>query len=310
MVNVSHVSCFGGNNGAVNITVSGGTPAYSFAWSNGQNTEDLNTLTSGIYTVTVTDANGCTKTAVATVSQPMALLAVTTATDDACFGASNGDVSLTVTGGTTPYTYVWSNGTTTQNLVNVAAGTYCVTVTDAHGCSTSTCTVVLENPEIILSTSVTNVNCNGGSDGAIELSVSGGTPAYSLTLWSNGKTTQDISGLAAGTYTVTVTDFSGCTRTTSATVTQPTAIVLSATAVNVSCFGGANGSIDLTVSGGTSPYTYQWSANAGNATTQDVNGLPAGTYNVTVTDAHGCAKVLQQSHHAAWTIECLPCPKC
>ena len=284
----SNVSCFGGSNGSVNLTVSGGTPAYGYLWSNGATTEDLNNVVANTYTVTVTDANGCTKSITATITQPQLLVASGVMTNDACFGQANGSVDLTVTGGTPAYTYLWSNGATTQDLNNVAANTYCVTVTDSKGCTATTCVTVIQNPEIIVSTQVTNVLCNGGNNGAINLTVSGGTAPYTF-LWNNGAVTEDLNNLTAGTYTVTVTDASGCTKTTSATVTQPTLVVLTATTVNVSCFGGNNGSINLSVSGGTPAYTYQWS---NGQTTQDINDLTAGSYTVTVTDANGCTKSL------------------
>jgi len=287
----TQVSCFGGSNGVVNLTVSGGTPAYTFLWSNGFTSEDLNGVPAGTYTVTVTDMNGCTKTASATITQPPALSATAVMTNDACFGQTNGSVGLTVIGGTPAYTFIWSNGATTQNLANVGPGQYCVTVTDSKGCTTTACATVVQNPEIILSTVVTNVSCFGGNNGAIDLTVTGGTPGYTY-LWSNGATTQDLTNRTAGAYTVTVTDASGCTRTTSATITQPPALALTATTVNVSCAGGNNGSINLTVSGGTPGYTFSWS---NGATTEDISGLTAGVYAVTVTDANGCTAVLSRT---------------
>ncbi len=283
------VSCNGGANGAINLTVTGGTPDYTYLWNNGATTQDLSGVPAGTYCVTVTDLNGCTKTTCATITQPAALTASAVATDDACFQQANGDVDLTVAGGAAPYIYLWSNGAATQDLVNVAAGTYCVTVTDANGCTASTCVTVLENPEIILSTVVTNVLCNGGTNGAVNLTVNGGSPGYTYQ-WSNGATTQNLNNVPAGTYCVTVTDASGCTRTTCATVSQPAAITLTSQVTNVSCSGGNNGAVDLTVTGGTQPYSYSWTP--GGATTQDISNLTAGSYTVTVTDANGCTKML------------------
>jgi len=210
----------------------------------------------------------------------------TTQTNVSCNGGANGSINLTVSGGVSPYTYAWSTGATTQNISGRTAGTYTVTVTDAIGCTKTTAVTITQPATIVLSTSVVNVQCNGGSTGSVTLTVSGGQSPYSYA-WSSGATTQNISNRAAGTYTVTVTDANGCTKTTSATITQPSVLALTRTAVNVLCFGGATGSIDLTVTGGTTPYSYAWS---NSATTQDISGLSAATYTVTVTDANGCTK--------------------
>ncbi len=283
---ITNVLCNGASTGAVDLTVSGGTPGYTYTWTNGATTQDISGLVAGTYTVTVTDANGCTKTTSATVTEPPALALSTTVTNVLCNGASTGAVDLTVSGGVAPYSYIWTNGATTQDISNLAAGTYTVTVTDANGCTKTTSATVTQPPALSLSTSVTNILCNGGATGAIDLSVSGGVSPYSYA-WTNGASTQDISGLTAGTYTVTVTDANGCTKTTSATVTENGNLMVSATSTPVSCFGGSNGTVDLTVSGGVSPYTYAWT---NGATTQDLSGLTAGTYTVTVTDNVGCSK--------------------
>ncbi len=205
-----------------------------------------------------------------------------------CNGASTGSIDLTVTGGTSPYTYAWSNSATTQDISGLVAGTYTVTVTDANSCTKTLSATITQPSALALSSTQVNVLCNGNATGSIDLTVSGGTSPYTYA-WSNSATTQDISGLAAGTYTVTVTDANACTKTLSATITQPSALTLSKTQVNVLCNGNATGSIDLTVSGGTSPYTYAWS---NSATTQDISGLVAGTYTVTVTDANSCTKTI------------------
>ncbi|MBK8192266.1 MAG: hypothetical protein IPK76_03255 [Lewinellaceae bacterium] len=172
--------------------------------------------------------------------------------------------------------YLWSSGQTTEDLTDRAAGTYTVTVTDANGCTKTTSATITQPTPIVLSTVVTNVLCNGVASGIIDLSATGGqgTKTY---LWTNGQTSQDISGLVAGTYTVTVTNANGCTKTTSATVTEPPALVLSTTQVNVLCNGAATGSINLTVSGGTGSKTYLWSSGQ---TTEDLN-------NITVRRLHG-----------------------
>jgi hypothetical protein len=283
-VTTTSVACNGASTGAVNLTPTGGTTGYTYLWSNFATTQDLSNVAAGTYSVTVTDANSCTATTSATVTQPSSALSLSvTTTSVGCNGASTGAVNLTPTGGTTGYSYVWSNSATSQDLSNVAAGTYSVTVTDANSCTATTSATVSQPSAISLTTAGTNVLCNGATTGAVNLTPTGGTGAYTY-LWSNSATSQDLSSVAAGTYSVTVTDANSCTATTSATLTQPTAITLSSTTTSVTC-GGTNGAINLTVSGGTSGYTYLWS---NSATTQDLTGLSAGTYSVTVTDANNC----------------------
>ena len=284
------VKCFGDANGSINLTVSGGNGGYTYVWSNGKTTEDISGLTGGTYTVTIKDCNGCTSTCSATVGCPAVLGCSTTKTDVKCYGGSNGSVDLTVTGGTIPYTYMWSNGATSEDLASVPAGTYTVTVKDKNNCTT-TCSATVGCPAspLVCSTTKTDVKCYGGSTGSVDLTVSGGTTDYTY-LWNNGATTQDLSGVAAGAYNVTVTDANGCTTTASATVDQPGSGLMASTVggvVNAGCFGAATGSVDLTVSGGTMDYAYLWS---NGATTQDLTGVMAGTYNVTVTDANGCTE--------------------
>lgn len=287
-----NVNCFGGNNASVAVTASGGTSPYIYSWSNGANTSSISNIAAGIYTVTVTDANGCTSSQSKTITQPSASLAasVTGTQNVSCFGLSNGSVTLNTAGGTTPYSYNWSNGATTQSISNVTAGTYSVTVTDANGCTTSVNSILVSQPAAALAASVNNtqnVNCFGNATGSINLSVNGGTSPYNYS-WSNGASSQNISNLSAGSYSVTITDANGCTSAVNAiAISQPGASLSSSVNAlqNVSCFGGSNAAIDLTISGGTTPYSYSWS---NGSATQDLNGLTAGIYTVTITDANGC----------------------
>ncbi|MEZ7497116.1 T9SS type A sorting domain-containing protein, partial [Leeuwenhoekiella aequorea] len=278
------VSCNGGSDASIDLAVVGGTASYTYLWSNGATTEDLSGLTAGTYDVTVTDANGCTATASIQVNEPTILSASGVATAVSCNGGSDASIDLAVVGGTASYTYLWSNGATTEDLSGLTAGTYDVTVTDANGC-TATASIQVNEPTILSASGVaTAVSCNGGSDASIDLAVVGGTASYTY-LWSNGATTEDLSGLTAGTYDVTVTDANGCTATASIQVNEPTILTASGVATAVSCNGGSDASIDLAVVGGTKPYTYAWN---NGATTEDLSGLTAGTYDVTVTDANGC----------------------
>ncbi|NDB35141.1 MAG: hypothetical protein EB023_07295, partial [Flavobacteriia bacterium] len=269
---VSPVLCNGGN-AIINVSASGGTPGYTGIGNI--------TVVAGTYIYTVTDTNGCTASTNITVTQPAVLQAVATITSPIVCNGGTGTITVSGVGGTAPYT-----GT---GAFVVPTGTYNYSIVDANGCQASVSTTISQPTVLSLSLTQININCNGFATGTINANPVGGQAPYTY-LWSNGQTTQTVNGLVAGTYTVVVTDNLGCTINGSATITQPAApILLQETHVNVLCFANNTGSIDLTVSGGTVPYTYLWS---NGATTQDINNLVAGTYNVTVTDANGCIAVL------------------
>lgn len=219
-----------------------------------------------------------------TTCSSQCLTVTTSGNNVSCAGGNNGTASATPSGGNGSYTYLWSNGGTSQTINNLAAGTYTVTVTSGSNCTGTASRIVTAPAAISTSVSVTN-SSNGQNNGAINLTVSGGTPAYAY-IWSNGAQTQDISGLAPGTYTVTVTDSKGCTAIKSATVANSNNPLSLSFAVTNTTNGQNNGAINLTVTGGTSPYSYAWS---NGANTQDLSNLAAGTYTVTVTCPSGTA---------------------
>ncbi len=289
---VQDVSCAGGSDGAVILTVSGGTPSYGYLWTPGNaTTKDLTGATAGDYTVNITDANNCMADSTFTISEPPALAVTGSVTDVSCNGGFDGAVDITVTGGTPPYTYSWSNGPTTEDIGSLPAGDYTVIISDAHNCSLTQTYTVNEPPAITVTSSITNVGCNGDNDGAIDITVSGGTPGYTFS-WSNGATTEDISNLTAGNYSVTITDALNCTHTENFTVTEPDVLAVSGDVTDVTIAGNSDGAIDITVSGGTAPYSYAWTTSDGSGlvpTDEDQTGLTAGTYQVTVTDAHHCS---------------------
>jgi gliding motility-associated-like protein len=282
---VADPTCYGSNNGYINLSVLNGVPPYSYDWGSGITGANRTGLISGTFPVTVTDNNGCTASTSSTVTEPSPLLVSSAATDVLCYGASTGAIAVTATGSFAPYSYDWNDGPDTQNRNSIAAGNYSVTVIDNHGCSASTsATVSQPAAPVTINTAAGNINCFGGSNGWITLSVSGGTAPYNYD-WGNSIITQNRTNLPAANYSVTVMDNAGCSYQASATVTQPSLLVISSAVTNVTCNGGNNGAIDLTVSGGTFPYAYDW---GGGITTADRTGLSSGSYTVTITDGNGC----------------------
>ncbi len=400
----THVLCNGASTGALNLTVTDGTPPYTYDWSNDgaevpdNDSQDLSSLVAGTYTVTVTDAANVTATMSATITQPPSAVTGGATTMPAC-NTNDGQINVTASGGTPGYQVKWG-GTSSgdpagveiamsggnYSITGLTVGAYTVTVTDANGCSftlnrsvsTAGCCMVsanagtnkticpggstaiggaptgtgtptlsyawapagtlndptLANPtatpagnttytvtvtstagctatasvtvflytEIVASASPTGAFCNGGN-GKITMTLSGGTGPYDLN-WSgpvsnsaNNVNTGYMFSVPAGMYTITVTDENGCTKTATATVPEPPAIMVSSTPTDVSCTGDSNGKITLNVSGGFSPYTFNWNgpgANDGTAFNQNspymITNLPAGVYNITVSDVFGCSK--------------------
>ena len=295
----NNVSCFGGANGTATVnTATGGTGTYTYNWTpgnpSGDGTASVTGLTAGSWTCTVTDANSCTATQTFTITQPSALtLTPASQTNISCFGGANGTATVnTPTGGTGTYTYNWTpgnpSGDGTATVTGLSAGSWTCTVTDANACTASQVFTITQPTALTSSISTqTNVSCNNGSNGAATVTVSGGTPGYTYSWAPSGGTAATATGLAAGTYTCTITDANSCTSATSVTITQPSLLIAIANVDNnVSCNGGVDGGATGFASGGTAPYTYFWS-NA--ATTASITGVTAGTYNVTITDANGCS---------------------
>jgi hypothetical protein len=285
-----NATCNGASDGGATASATGGTAPYTYSWSNMATTASITGVVAGTYSVTITDANGCSSTSSATITEPVVLAAASVVDLNAtCNGASDGGATASATGGTASYTYSWSNMATTASITGVIAGTYTVTVTDANGCS-STSSATITEPVVLAATSVVDLNatCNGASDGGATASATGGTAPYTYA-WSNSATTTSITGVIAGTYSVTIMDANGCSSTSSVTVVEPN-ILLSNISLdsNATCDGLPNGGASASPNGGTAPYSYLWSTNE---TTVSITGLTMGSYSVTTTDANGCQSV-------------------
>lgn len=285
---VTNVSCAGGNNGTVTSTPAGGTAPYTYLWNpGGQITAAITGQTAGTYTVTVTDANGCTITSNYTITQPTPLVLGLVQTNVSCAGGSDGTATVTISGGTAGYTYNWSpSGGSSANATGLIAGTYTVTVTDANACTVTSSVIITEPTVVTAITNSTNETCDYLNNGTANIVVSGGTPGYTY-LWSpGGMATSSVTGLAAGTYTVIATDSKGCPVTSFITITEPPTLTVVLNSTPVSCFGGSDGAVSASPAGGTAGYSYSWSP--GGSTLSTVPGVIAGTYTVTITDANGC----------------------
>lgn len=290
---VHDVSCHGANDGSVCVSVTGGLAPYTYSWTGGTTTPCPTGLFAGIYTVSVTDANGCIATLPEVITEP-ALYAVTeTHLDVLCNGNNTGVISLTRSGGTPPYAIPqWSDGQTGLSRGNLPAGTYAYTDSDANGCPASG-SVIIAQPVSGFSVSESHVDvlCHGGATASITLTLSGGTTAYNPVTWtgSPGASGTAPTGLSAGTYTYNVTDANNCLATGNITITEPNPLVLSASVVDESSPGANDGRIYLTASGGTPPYSYTWSSPGLFGPT--ATSLAVGIYRVTVIDANGCSLI-------------------
>jgi gliding motility-associated-like protein len=285
---IDNVSCFGLSDGEANVVGSGGTTPYTYDWSSGGSSDTESNLAEGVYTVTVFDDNGCQDVDQITITEPLLPLdATATVTDVICNGQSNGSATAIPDGGTPGYNYFWEDGQLGQTAVNLTNGTYSVTITDDNGCTTVTSATVEGPPNFTITTDVIDVSCEGLADGEGSITVTGGNPTYFFNWGGVGLTpaSSNNSGLTANTYTVTITDFAGCTTTTDIVIDEPQAITVTANPTNAQCFGESSGSASLTVNGGTAPYEFAWSDGQ---TTQTATGLAEGTYSYTVSDDNGC----------------------
>ncbi|MBL4651301.1 MAG: gliding motility-associated C-terminal domain-containing protein, partial [Flavobacteriales bacterium] len=286
-------SCFGASDGSINATISGGTSAYSFAWSSGDNAEDLVGAPAGSYTLTVTDANLCTISSGSVINEPNALIAsIASSTDVSCNGFNDGNASLSTSGGTSPYSYLWTpSGQTNPTALNLVAGIYSASVSDANGCVVLVPLTITQPTALSITLNPTNPSCFGANDGSITSTVSGGGTSYGY-VWSSVAITADIANLSGGAYVVTVTDNNGCIITATETLVEPTELIITTTFTQSSC-GQSDGTVTVNVLQGDPAYTFAWSDPA-NQTTPTATGLYAGNYVITVTDGNGCTSFMTQ----------------
>ncbi len=293
-----NISCNGAFDGSINAGFAGGADceAYAYSWSgpNGFSSadEDISGLEAGSYSLALTDVNGCIHNETIVLTEPTAIsITATSIIGVSCFGFSDGEATVTVSGGAAPYGYLWNNGTTSTQATVLSAGAQTVVVSDANGCIDSL-EIQIQQPiaidavvQVVSDYNGFAVSCYNSTDGSATAIVSGGNSPYSL-LWSSSETTQTINNLAAGNYSVDITDNSGCTTNAAIQLVAPEAISSVFQVQNPLCNGTPNGSAEIIVSGGVSAYSYLWSTSE---TTQAISNLVSGNYSVTITDANGCS---------------------
>jgi gliding motility-associated-like protein len=283
----SSVTCNGGNNGSA--TANGtGTGTLTYSWSpTGGGAATASGLSAGSYTCVVVDGLGCISTTSVAIVQPSVLSVPVITTSVSCNGGSNGAATVNTSGGTGPYTYTWApTGGNSATMSNATIGSYTCHITDAHGCTTFTMSVITQPSALSASVTTTSVSCNGGNNGTSVVTPSGGVGPYQYSWSPSGGNNSGAISLAAGTYVTTITDANLCTYTISSTVTQPSAVTSTSGSTNITCHGSHNGSATVTPTGGTSPYTYTWSPSGGNTST--ASNLAAGNFTCTIKDANGC----------------------
>jgi hypothetical protein len=286
---ITNVSCNGASNGSTAISASEGLTPYTYSWSNGATTSSVSNLSAGTYTINVVDSENIKGSIVVTITQPTALGISTFAiANNNCYGENNGSASSTVSGGTIPYTYLWSdaNSQTTVSATGLSAGSYTLTTTDSNSCTASTVVSISQPAAIIPSImEYAGIKCNGDSDATLFADATGGSGFYAYS-WSDASSqaTALATGLSAGNYTLAVTDNNGCTGTSSMSITQPPVLSIVADSINATN-GNCNGSAWVMVTGGTPLYTYLWT---GGLITDTIRNQCTGNYCSTVTDANGC----------------------
>jgi len=282
-----HVSCKNGSNGKAFVKVSGGTPPYSYYWSNGQKTDTLTNVKAGKYSITITDKHNCIKTRELEITEPAELLqtdAIITHVN--CKNRATGAINLQISGGRPPYQIFWSTQQTDKYLQNLSAGIYKAQITDNNGCSISD-TINITQPTDTLGAVVTktDVDCYMQSTGSIAASVYGGTPPYEY-LWNTGEQKKMISDCKKGNYNVKITDKNGCFVRYNMEISQPSdALSATAQVENILCAGDNTGKINLTVSGGSPPYSIFCNNKLAQA---EISGCYAGTYQIKITDSKNC----------------------
>ncbi|HNQ68105.1 MAG TPA: gliding motility-associated C-terminal domain-containing protein [Bacteroidales bacterium] len=283
----SDLTCYGFFTGSIQTDINGGTPPYFFNWSNSSTSQNPTGLTSGWYYVTITDFVDCPVTDSAFINQPESPLTITAVpTHLPCHGTDFGSIDISLSGATPPYIVEWSSGQTYQDLHNLPAGTYTVSVTDANDCLWSQEITIIEPDTLITNITSSNIPCFGLDNGILNAQTTGGTPPYHY-YWFHDLNNNSpiITNMHPGFFFVSVVDANGCSDTASTTISQPDDLILDFIIKNVSCKGGHDAYIIVSPSGGVPAYSLEWS---NGYYTDSIGNLPIGNYTITVIDDNGC----------------------
>lgn len=285
----ANVTCNGLNNGSASINMSNGAAPYTYLWSPSGSGSNSSNLSPANYTVTVTDNNNCSTNIVFAIAEPALLTASNISSDANCSNAG-GIATITPNGGTPPYSYSWSpSGGSASTNNNLASGNYTVTVTDDNNCTATTNFIINLPGVLVINGSSTDVTCNGANDGSASVNIVTGNGPYTYAWQPSGGNGASANGLAPGNYTITVTDNAGCITDTTVSIAEPVILSSQSNNTDVLCGGDSTATASISVTGGTTPYTYAWSPIGG--TNSNASSLPAGNYAVTVTDDHNCVSV-------------------
>jgi len=280
------VTCFGDDNGTIELTATGGNGDYSYDWGGGITSNILTDLLAGTYTVTIYDKLGCEIYDTATITEPDEMIATINKTDIQCFGFNNGTATIQVTGGNGGYLFDWSNGSTEDTITGLVQGTYYVDIVDIKGCDASDTVEISQPTEIQNNLQKTNITCFGFNNGQISVNPNGGIGPYTF-LWSHDTliTTNSLTNLSPGPYTVYVIDSNECVMASDVELTQPDPLIASIQKTDITCFGDNDGSIAINMYGGTPAYNYNWS---NGTTASSESWLGKGFYSINITDAQNC----------------------
>lgn len=280
-------TCVDENSGILEVVFPNNGSNYNYAWNNGETTAKISNLAPGTYTVSVNDGNNCQGIASASINNPDTINIQLEVSNADCFGEADGRITAIINGGSSPYIYEWNNGAITQNIEQLNAGTYSITVTDINGCTASASADLQQSLAADIDIVVNHPSCDGYSNGYVQTTVAGGTGNYTY-LWNTGQTNASLYGLTGGDYTLTISDGTGCEYVEEVAVIAPMPIEINSISTPITCAGLMDGAIELMVTGGTGDYNFAWS---NGEATQNIYDLPKGDYLVTVSDVNNCARV-------------------
>ncbi len=283
----SNVTCYQAANGFILVTIKNADTTYTVQWSTNDTTANIYNLGPGTYTINIAEANTCSTSASYIITQPQPLASSIAHVDDSCYRSANASITLTVTGGTPQYSFLWNTGDTTRNLSQIDGGTYTVLITDSFHCKHTDSVFIYEPPQLLFAGATSNVTCYNAADGFVLLDIIFADSTYKFK-WSNAETTEDIYHLGPGNYTLTITEWNNCRSTATYTITQPPLLTSSIVGTEDSCYLSTNATATLTVLGGTPQYSFLWS---NGDTTQNIGNIRGGEYTVIVTDSFHCRRL-------------------